>query len=106
MKLQAPDIASGFQESVVDVLSYKLLNAADIKGCDHISLVGGVAANNRLREKIRAAAKKKKKTVHIPPVNLCGDNAAMIAAAGFHHLVQGRASSISSDVYSRVNYHP
>jgi N6-L-threonylcarbamoyladenine synthase len=102
VKQQAPDIASGFQESVVDVLSYKLLNAADAKGCNHISLVGGVAANSRLRDKIMAAAQKKKKTVHIPPVNLCGDNAAMIAAAGFHHLVEGRSSSLDSDVYSRV----
>ncbi len=102
IKQQTPDIASGFQESVVDVLSYKLLNAADVKGCDHVSLVGGVAANSRLREKVMAAAQKKKKTVHIPPVALCGDNAAMIAAAGFHHLRQGHSSTLDSDVYSRI----
>ena len=102
VKQQAPDIASGFQESVVDVLSYKLLNAADVKNCHHISLVGGVAANGRLREKILAEAQKVGITVHIPPVTLCGDNGAMIAAAGFHHLAQGRTSSLDSDVYSRV----
>ena len=99
---QAPDIASGFQESVVDVLSYKLLNAAVVKECDHVALVGGVAANSRLREKVTIAARQKHVTVHIPPVNLCGDNAAMIAAAGFHHLIQGRTSALDSDVYSRI----
>jgi N6-L-threonylcarbamoyladenine synthase len=102
LKQQAPDIAAGFQESVVDVLCHKLLTAADLKGCDHISLVGGVAANQRLREKVAAAAKKKKKTLHIPPVTLCGDNAAMIAAAGFHHLQQGCSAALDSDVYSRI----
>ena len=99
---QAPDIASGFQESVVDVLSYKLLNAAAVKRCNHVALVGGVAANSRLREKVATAARQKHVTVHIPPVNLCGDNAAMIAAAGFHHLIQGRTSALDSDVYSRI----
>jgi len=99
---QAPDIASGFQESVVDVLSYKLLNAAAVKRCNHVALVGGVAANSRLREKVANAARQKHVTVHIPPVDLCGDNAAMIAVAGFHHLIQGRTSALDSDVYSRI----
>ena len=52
-KQQIPDIVAGFQEAVVDVLSHKVINAALKKGCDHIALVGGVAANNRLREKVR-----------------------------------------------------
>jgi N6-L-threonylcarbamoyladenine synthase len=64
--------------------------------------VGGVAANTSLRKKIEATAKGKGMTVHIPPLSLCGDNAAMIAAAGYHHLIQGHTSRLDSDVYSRI----
>jgi tRNA N6-adenosine threonylcarbamoyltransferase len=97
-----PDIAGGFQEAVVDVLSYKIVHAAMAKGCDHVALVGGVAANNRLREKIRHDAKSKGLAVHIPSVELCGDNAAMIAAIGYHYLKNGVASDFGDDVFSRV----
>jgi N6-L-threonylcarbamoyladenine synthase len=96
------DIAAGFQESVVEVLCYKLLNAAVFKGCDHIAMVGGVAANRRLREAVATQAGRLGKTVHVPSIDLCGDNAAMIAAAGFHHLTAGETSHLDSDVYSRV----
>ena len=97
-----PDIAAGFQEAVVDVLSYKIVNAAMAKGCDHVALVGGVAANHRLREKIRHDIKRKGLTVHIPSVELCGDNAAMIAAIGYHYLTNGVSSDFGDDVFSRV----
>ncbi len=97
-----PDIVAGFQESVVDVLSYKLINAAKNKGCGHIALVGGVAANSRLREKVRQDAADNDLTVHIPSVALCGDNAAMIAAIGYHYLIDGEKSKMDCDVYSRV----
>jgi N6-L-threonylcarbamoyladenine synthase len=100
-----PDIVAGFQESVVDVLSYKLINAAKDKGCGHIALVGGVAANSRLREKVRQDAADNDLTVHIPSVELCGDNAAMIAAIGYHYLIDGEKSKMDCDVYSRVNPH-
>ena len=99
---QIPHIASGFQEAVVDVLSYKIINAAVKKKCDHIALVGGVAANNRLREKVKCDADAKDITVHIPAVHLCGDNAAMIAAAGYHHITNGSISNFQEDVYSRA----
>jgi N6-L-threonylcarbamoyladenine synthase len=99
---QVPDIVAGFQESVVEVLTYKIVQAAVEKKCRHIALVGGVAANPRLRQRLRHAADRKGVQVHIPPVDLCGDNGAMVAAAGYHLLKNGRVSCMDEDVYSRA----
>jgi N6-L-threonylcarbamoyladenine synthase len=99
---QIPDIVAGFQEAVVDVLSNKIVHAANAKRCSHIALVGGVAANKRLRVKIMQEASRNGLKVHIPSVELCGDNAAMIAAVGYHYLKKGMASDLRDDVYSRI----
>lgn len=97
-----PDIAAGFQEAVVDVLSYKIIEAARSKGCRHVALVGGVAANSRLRTRVRQEAERSGLVPHIPSLDFCGDNAAMIAASGYHHLVTGKTSRLGDDVYSRT----
>ena len=99
---QIADIAAGFQAAVVEVLTYKLIHAAEIKGCDHIAVVGGVAANSRLRNSVRRDARGRGLSVHIPSVKLCGDNAAMVAAAGYHYLKAGIKSRLDDDVYSRA----
>ncbi|MDP4977916.1 MAG: tRNA (adenosine(37)-N6)-threonylcarbamoyltransferase complex transferase subunit TsaD [Desulfobacterales bacterium] len=96
-----PDIAAGFQEAVVEVLADKVIEAAIYKNCNRIALVGGVAANGRLREKVTVDARKKGISVYLPGHDLCGDNAAMIAAAGYHHLAIGARSDFDDDVYSR-----
>ncbi len=98
----AADIAAGFQEAVVEVLSYKLIRAASHTGCQSIAVVGGVAANARLREKVIKDAAAKGLLLHIPDFSLCGDNAAMIAAAGYHQLRFGAKSGLEDDVFSRV----
>jgi N6-L-threonylcarbamoyladenine synthase len=96
------DIAAGFQEAVIDVLVEKLLNAADARGCRHVALVGGVAANRGLRARLAREAEQAGLRLHIPPVSLCGDNAAMIAAAAFHHIQAGQQEALHADVYSRI----
>jgi len=97
----AAHIAAGFQEAVVEVLAAKLLRAARARDCRHVAVVGGVAANARLRERVREAAAREGREVHIPPRRLCGDNAAMIAAVGFYYLQHGRRGGLTDDVYSR-----
>jgi N6-L-threonylcarbamoyladenine synthase len=99
---QIPDIAAGFQEAVMDVLCYKAIRAAMVKGCDRIALVGGVAANSRLREKLRSDARRQGIRVHIPSLHLCGDNAAMIALVGYHYLNAGIVSGLQDDVFSKT----
>ncbi len=101
LKDQMPDIAAGFQEAVMDVLCYKAIRAAMAKGCERIALVGGVAANSRLREKLRSDARRQGICVHIPSLHLCGDNAAMIAVVGYHYLNAGVVSGMQDDVYSK-----
>lgn len=98
-----PDLAAGFQDAVVDVLVKKLLNAAQTLECPRIVTGGGVAANSRLRNVLAACAARQKLTLYMPPLSLCGDNAAMVAAAGYRQLLWGEnLLDLHSDVYARV----
>jgi N6-L-threonylcarbamoyladenine synthase len=100
-RAQIADITSGFQEAVLEVLSFKAIRAALDQGCDRIALVGGVAANSRLREKLAADAGDKGIRVYIPSLHLCGDNAAMIAGTGYYYLKTGMTADLQDDVFSR-----
>ncbi|MFH1983669.1 MAG: tRNA (adenosine(37)-N6)-threonylcarbamoyltransferase complex transferase subunit TsaD [Pseudomonadota bacterium] len=94
------DIAASFQAAAVDVLVGKLFRAADALGCRSVAMVGGVAANPVLRKSAGEAAGRRGVDLFVPPVALCGDNAAMIAAAGYHLFNAGRTADLTADVFS------
>ena len=100
------DIAAGFQAAVVEVLSEKIVNAAETAACGHLAVVGGVAANRGLRDTVTRRAADAGIDVHIPAIDLCGDNAAMVAAVGYHRLGAGERSGMDDDVYSRERLRP
>jgi N6-L-threonylcarbamoyladenine synthase len=95
------DIAAAFQEAVVDVLVQKAILAVETKRCERLAVVGGVACNRRLRERIKEEAVRAGISVHIPRPELCSDNGAMIAAMGYRHLSQGKTASMDLDAYSK-----
>ena len=80
------DVAASFQEAVVDQLVAKLLAAADASGAPTLALGGGVAANSRLRARVAEVAAETGRNAFLPPLHLCTDNGAMIAATAWWRL--------------------
>ncbi|MEW6660129.1 MAG: tRNA (adenosine(37)-N6)-threonylcarbamoyltransferase complex transferase subunit TsaD [Thermodesulfobacteriota bacterium] len=99
-QLQA-DLAAGFQEAVVDCLVRRAFLALEETGGQRLVVCGGVAANGRLRQVLQERAKAEGFELFLPPLNLCTDNAAMVAAAGYHRLRAGERLELDADVFSR-----
>jgi N6-L-threonylcarbamoyladenine synthase len=91
------DIAASFQAAVVDVQVHKIVAAATEKKTDRVVLAGGVAANRYLREKLGDALAEKGIELYYPPLELCADNAAMIAYLGWRMLMEGEVSPLDID---------
>lgn len=101
--LPVADIAASYQEAIVDVLVEKLCRAAKQYGAKAISVVGGVAANSRLRERLETQARDNGLPLTLPPRSLCTDNAAMIAAAGLDKLKRQEGASWNVDAISTLH---
>jgi N6-L-threonylcarbamoyladenine synthase len=103
-EIPIPDIVASFQQAVVDVLVKKTMRAADRMGIKTIAVAGGVSANSQLRHSFATATSEAQMKLYFPPMNLCMDNAAMIASLAYYKFKNGESSSLSLDACSNAPF--
>jgi len=96
------DMVSSFQEAVVEVLVKKTVQAAQQHGLKRIVLSGGVAANQRLRQRIQEESLDRKLKIYLPSPSFCTDNAAMVGVVGYEYLKRGIRSPLSLSAFSSM----
>ena len=100
--VSAADVAASFQAAVVDVLVAKARRAAEAVGARGLVLGGGVAANSLLRERFLSVCTEGGIRGFLPSREMCTDNAAMIAAAGWHRLRSDGPTSLDAGAYPNL----
>lgn len=95
-ELDRADLATSFQQSVIDVLAEKTVRACHEYDIKQLILAGGVAANKGLRTRLESDMKKMNDIEFVKaPIKLCGDNAAMIGAAGYVEFIKGQRAGLN-----------
>ena len=88
----AADIAASYTAVITDAITSKVRKALDMTSASRVVLAGGVAANSHLRKRLSELCKAQNVTLTVPPISLCGDNAAMVACAGYFEYLKGNLS--------------
>ncbi len=86
------DLCASFRRTVTEMLVENTMLAAEDLGAHTIVLAGGVAANAGLRRGMQAACAERGYELYLPPLSLCGDNGAMVAAQGYYELLAGNTA--------------
>jgi N6-L-threonylcarbamoyladenine synthase len=99
-EIDIPSLCASFTAAVSDTLVPRVVRALEETGYRKIAVAGGVAANSRIRRDILAAAEKLGAEVFMPPLSLCGDNAAMIGAQAYYEFLAGNTADMSLNAYA------
>ena len=99
-EIDIPSLCASFTAAVSETLVPRVVRAIEETGCKKIAVAGGVAANSRIRADILAAAEKLGAEVYLPPLSLCGDNAAMIGAQAYYEFLAGNVADMSLNAYA------
>ena len=94
-EINRADIAASYTQKIVDAIVKKTSLAIDKTESKTLVLAGGVAANSHLRTTLDTLCRKKKVKFITPPLSLCGDNAAMVATAGYFEFLKGNLADTS-----------
>lgn len=94
---EVSSLAKDFENSVVEVLTYKTMKAVKKYGAASLLICGGVAANRVLRESLKIACDLEHTPFFVPPLPLCGDNAVYIASAAFFNQNVKELDKIKAD---------
>ncbi len=86
-------LSAAFQQAVCDILSQKLMTAAETYGYRKIAIAGGVSANSGLRERLSAESEKRGFSFYLPDRSLCGDNAAMVGCQAYYEYLAGNLAT-------------
>ncbi len=95
-KVDTNDLAASFQYTVADILTGKFVAAANEYGYKTAAMAGGVAANSGLREMLEERCKASGITLYVPPIALCGDNAAMIGSQAYFEYTEAHITADGS----------
>ena len=96
------DLCASYQRAVVEVLVMRLRQAIERERLGRVAIGGGVAANSELRRRVEELAAELGVALWVPPMNLCTDNAAMIAAVARHQEPIPYPGYLSLDASARV----
>ena len=100
--LDKPGLAASFAAAVSDVLVPRTMLAAGELDYKNVCVAGGVAANSRIRRDLEAAAEQVGCTLYLPPLYLCGDNAAMIACQAYFEPLSGVLDNLDQNAYATM----
>lgn len=99
-KLDIPSLCASFSAAVSDTLVPRVSLAIRETGCRKIAIAGGVAANSRIRRELLSMADTLDAQVYMPPLSLCGDNAAMIGAQAYYEYLAGNLADMRLNAYA------
>ena len=99
-ELDIPSLCAAFSQTVADNLTSRIKIAFDETGYKKLAIAGGVAANSRIRADMQALVQQYGADVYMPPLSLCGDNAAMIGSQGYYEYLAGNVADMSLNAFA------